>query len=736
MKVKFLHIFTAAAIMLGSTTILSPVVSALPVFNVTIAPVPSYSPGATVTVSGTSNYPEAVIKVLTPSSAVLYVDAVTTNSANHYTTSFILPSNAPLGQYKIVAGWDSDVSTATFQVQPPVPVVTGVNAVAGKGQATVSFTLPTGDGSNSITGYKVVAQPGGHSQIGTASPITVTGLTNGIPYTFTVTSLNNQFESQPSAPSSSVIPGSAELLSLALSAGPSSPEVVLTPAFDKSVLTYQATVAPQVSNIAVNTAVYYPGTTMSIQGTAAVSPASVPVQLKPGSNTIEIMVTAADGITTQKYTIQVQRRIESESAAAPAPAPSANSGFAVIVNGQTQEELATAATTSEGHMTATIDSSKFQSHLSKLGDKPTVVIPVPTKTEKVSTVLNGESVKTLENKQGTLRIETADAAYDIPAGLIAIDQVSEKLGTKTSLSDIAVNVVIASSSAAKTTQLTEAGQKQGFTLAGKTIDFSITANFNGNQVEVDKFDGFVKREVTLPDGSSPSQVTTAVVLNADGTVRHVPTAVMERNGKYYASINSLTNSTYSLIWKQKTFTDVMDHWARQAVENMSSRLIVNGVSDDQFLPNASITRAEFTAILVRGLGLAEDKKTDRFKDVSSNDWFNGAVQKGVEYNLIQGYEDGTFGAGKPITREEALVLISRAVNIVQKEQAPANPEALAAFEDHSLVSQWAVQDTSRMVSSGLVQGRGATLEPKSHITRAETAALVQRVLSKLKLINE
>ena len=82
-----------------------------------------------------------------------------------------------------------------------------MTAAPGDTQATVSFSAPVSNGGAAITSYTVTSSPGAKTATGAGSPLVVTGLTNGVSYTFTVTAHNVVGDSVPSAASNAVVPG-------------------------------------------------------------------------------------------------------------------------------------------------------------------------------------------------------------------------------------------------------------------------------------------------------------------------------------------------------------------------------------------------------------------------------------------------------------------------------------------------------------------------------------------------
>lgn len=227
-------------------------------------------------------------------------------------------------------------------------------------------------------------------------------------------------------------------------------------------------------------------------------------------------------------------------------------------------------------------------------------------------------------------------------------------------------------------------------------------------------------------------------MESDGTVRHVPTQLVVIDGKNYVKLSSLTNSTYSIIWNPLEFSDVSQHWAKDDVNDMGSRMIISGIGNGLFNPDQAITRAEFTAIIVRGLGLKLEEGTSPYSDVKAESWYNSAINTASAYNLITGFEDGTFRPNDKITREQAMVIISKAMTLTSlKAKLPVQSTdiTLGSFEDAAEAASWAQSSIADSVQAGIVSGRSSSkLAPKDNITRAEVASIMKRLLQKSELI--
>ncbi|MDF2668840.1 MAG: cell wall/surface repeat protein, partial [Paenibacillus sp.] len=475
-------------------------------------------------------------------------------------------------------------------------------------------------------------------------------------------------------------------------------------------------------------------------GTATNFTVKVKDGLAAGTYTATVKI-SADLMTDVTFTITqvVNSPDEPSQPTTPSTPEPTHTSVDVLVNGKV-ENMGTATVTKVNDQTVTtvsIDPKKLEDKLATEAQGAVVTIPVNTKSDVVIGELNGQMVKNMENKQAVLEIKTDQATYTLPALQININAISDQIGKSIALQDIKVQIEIAAPLPDTVKIVENAAEKGMFSLVVPPVNFTVRAMYEGTTVEISKFNAYVERTIAIPDGIDPNKITTGVVVDPDGTVRHVPTKVVLLDGKYYAVINSLTNSTHSVVWHPLEFSDVANHWAKDAVNDMASRMVIEGTGNGMFSPERDITRAEFAAIIVRGLGLKLENGASDFSDVKVADWYSSAINTAYSYQLINGFEDGTFRPNDKITREQAMVIIDKAMMITNLKAmvAVTTDSTLSQFVDADGVSTWAQSSIAANVQSGIVSGRsGAKLAPKAHMTRAEVAAIVDRLLQKSGLI--
>lgn len=422
-----------------------------------------------------------------------------------------------------------------------------------------------------------------------------------------------------------------------------------------------------------------------------------------------------------------------------APEP-INTGVDIIVNGKV--ERTGIATTNEENgqrvTTITVDEDKLQQRLESERERVVITIPFITGSDVAVGELNGRMIKNMENQQAVLEVRTDKAIYTMLAEQINIDRISERFGAELGLQDIKVKIEVAVSPTEMVRVVENAANREDLTLIVPPLNFKVSVVYGDRTEEISKFSSYVARTVAIPEGVDPNRITTGIVVEPDGTVRHVPTRITIIDGKYYAVINSLTNSTYSVVWNPMEFNDATNHWAKEAINDMGSRMVIDGVGNNLYEPDREITRSEFTAIIVRALGLKPGTGSNPFTDVSTTDWYYEYIQTASEYDIISGYGNGKFGPMNRITREQAMVMIARAMTItgIEVELTADDIDALlAGFGDSAQVAAYAKESIWVCVKAEIVSGKnGKLLAPKDEITRAEVAVIVQRLLKKSNLI--
>lgn len=159
------------------------------------------------------------------------------------------------------------------------------------------------------------------------------------------------------------------------------------------------------------------------------------------------------------------------------------------------------------------------------------------------------------------------------------------------------------------------------------------------------------------------------------------------------------------------------HWAYTDIMELAECGIVS--VNKSFEPERSITRAEFTKLAVLALGIYNPDAKCTFSDISDAPWSEAYVGSAVERGLVNGTGDLKFDFSAPISRQDAAVIIHRALDI-----GDMSPE----FKDKAMISDYAFYAVGALKAHGVLKGdENGDFRPADSISRAEAATLIARV---------
>ncbi|PAD30381.1 hypothetical protein CHH60_16460 [Paenibacillus sp. 7523-1] len=166
--------------------------------------------------------------------------------------------------------------------------------------------------------------------------------------------------------------------------------------------------------------------------------------------------------------------------------------------------------------------------------------------------------------------------------------------------------------------------------------------------------------------------------------------------------------------------DIKGHWAEELIQQAVRDGIVKGYVDGSFKPNASVTRAEFTVMLMNALQADYAEAPLSFTDRSNiGAWAESAVARAVQAGFIQGDSGGAFRPNDAVTRAEMAVMVANAL------QLKTESGTSSTFADNEQIPVWARAAVAGMQQSGLLNGKGLnTFAPRDNTTRAEAVKLL------------
>lgn len=239
---------------------------------------------------------------------------------------------------------------------------------------------------------------------------------------------------------------------------------------------------------------------------------------------------------------------------------------------------------------------------------------------------------------------------------------------------------------------------------------------DGTTVEtVESASGEITASVSVPKSvgstrvdipvSKPTGSMVAVIVHPDGTEEIVKGSVVTETG---IALRAEGDVRLKIIDNAKRFNDMANHWAKDAVEFASSRELFNGVGNDAFGPDRSMTRGMVSTVLARLAGA---------DTAGGETWY----AKGTVWAVENGISDGT-APEQPVTREQLAAMLYRYAG------SPAVSGELG-FDDADSISAWARDAVRWCVDNGILNGVGGNrMTPQDLARRGQVAAMLMRFL--------
>lgn len=196
------------------------------------------------------------------------------------------------------------------------------------------------------------------------------------------------------------------------------------------------------------------------------------------------------------------------------------------------------------------------------------------------------------------------------------------------------------------------------------------------------------------------------------------------SGKASVGTNIITNSENTQTG-ESSFSDISGHWAEKDINALYAKQIINGYEDGSFRPANLVTRAEFVKMVVEMSSLAVSDNCS-FEDVENDSWYLPYLSAAATSGVISG--DGKrFYPNNNITRQDAAVIVYR----ILKNMGVLSISGVADYADAAQIAPYATEAVSALKNARIMEGSEGYFYPESNATRAEVAAIINRVCRKI-----
>ncbi|MGG4146743.1 Ig-like domain-containing protein [Paenibacillus algorifonticola] len=349
-----------------------------------------------------------------------------------------------------------------------------------------------------------------------------------------------------------------------------------------------------------------------------------------------------------------------------------------------------------------------------------------------------------KNAAFIIEIKAPYGSYQVPVNLaLLIPGLKDLLAANhLKAEDISFKITLSDKSGNKNIQAALANGLPNSQAMGAIVDFHVeTINSKTGKTvgTADQFNQKLTRVIPMPKNMTviPEQWGAFRYNEMTKKFEFVPAKKVQIDGVWYVMISSFSNSVYVVAENAMSFIDMLEHWGKSFVQLASAKGLVDGVGYGKYDPNRTVTRAEFTAMLVRSLGRGTSTgSTLSYDDVKSGAWYFDEITKAKELGLLNFVQGNSFMPDQPLTREEMASMLAEVISL---EKLPITKEFVSLDDYKDIVStdKAYLEDVRLMVKLQIMTGTGAnSFSPKGETTRAQAAVVFIRMLQALGMIDK
>lgn len=221
----------------------------------------------------------------------------------------------------------------------------------------------------------------------------------------------------------------------------------------------------------------------------------------------------------------------------------------------------------------------------------------------------------------------------------------------------------------------------------------------------------------------------AVYVDENKKVQWIENSVYD-SVKKLLNFNTNHFSIYGIGYKETdiAFTDIANHWAKEDVEFVVNRGLFGGTSTATFSPDIKMTRGMFVTVLGRMANAdVSDYLDSSFSDVESDVYYMGYIEWASKNNIVNGVGNNNFASEQSVTREQMAAIICKYAKMIGYTLPRLHAKNI--FADNTKISDYAKDAIMQLQMAGIIDGKsGNIFDPQASATRAEVSAILRRFI--------